>query len=736
MVALAAVAGGACSGDPERTGTGINPVGSASGGEGGNGNGGAGGLEACDEGVVEECKVQIDENNCFVGEKQCQDGAWSECLETGSFETMALTSPNACTNNPCNPYCQSFDENPSPALVTPGTAPPLGGSVYGLPTSFQNKGLNDKAHTGVNCDNNNDCQFDHKCNTATGNCVPWANGAFNSAAGGIDLTVPVVCDPNYVWVCNRGSVQAPAGVELAIIANGSANAFGGCNPLAFGSIHDTCETSAAIAPGACQQVTGCNISGTKTVFVNTPDPPGDTAPGPVADVTCGNNWTVAHNNATCNCSATSAAQTIRPVDMFMVFDNSISMDTQSIWTPAKNAVKTFIQSSAADPIRLAFRVYGAPPVQPNCVWTNYNTFPYGPLPLSNATHQTNIINYLNAKNADANTPHRDSVHGATAAAATYAAANPTHKVVVVYISDGNTQGTCTGTDEYNSATQARANAVGQFAANVYASNGVLTYTVALPSASLQLLNTIASMGGTGSSINLTSSTPANLGTNLTNALTDILDDVLSCDITIPNAGQVDPALISAEYLPNGVTPATALTKVTNAAACGTGNKFYLDNNTNPTKITLCPSTCTTVQADANAVVNIIGGCQGGYDPVVSSQSYQADCTDYPGSGPVWQFFTYDTTLTGDSSVLFEMRTADSAAGLASATKKMISTAQVGNPDVLPTSPIDLRSSAKLGSTSSQKEFLELIMTLNPTSDGNAPATVVGWDLSYSCLDNE
>jgi hypothetical protein len=735
------VAANACGSDgPERSGTGIIPGSSSNGGDGGDGGVGGAGAE-CDEGVIEECKVQIDENNCFVGEKQCQDGMWSECLdagsfETSSFETKALSAPTDCASNPCNPYCQSYSEDPSPAVSTPGTVPPLGGSVYGLPAAFQNRGLNDLEHTGVPCNNDDDCQYDHTCNTTTGNCDPWPTGAYDASAGGVDLTVPVICDPSFIWVCNRGSVQAPSGVEIAVVANGSTNDFGSCDPAASGTLHDTCETTSAIDPGDCLKVTGCDINGTKTAFVNTPDPPGDTPPGAISEATCGNNWTVAHNNATCNCSATTASQSIQPVSMFMVLDNSISMATQSIWTPAKNAVLSFIQSPAADPIYLAFRVYGPPPTQPNCVWSNYASFPYAPQPLSNATHQTNLVNYLTPKTANAHTPHRDAVRGATSAAATYAAAHPSHKVVVVYISDGNTVGTCSGNDEYNVANQARANAVGQHAANVFASHGVLTYSVALPSASLQLLNTIASMGGTGSAINLTASSSASLGTDMTNALTDILDDVLSCDITIPNAGQIDPALVSVEYLPNGSTPATPLTKVANAAACTSATQYYLDDATNPTMITLCPSACTTIQGDANAVVNVTAACLGGYEPEVVSQVYEGDCSGFVGSGPVWELFSYDTTLTGDANVLFEMRTADTQGGLASATQKTISLADSTTPDVLASNPVDLRASNKLGSTGSQRSFLELTMTLTPTSDGTGPATVEGWNISYSCLNNE
>ena len=41
---------------------------------------------ACDEGEIRDCKVQIDANNCFVGEQKCINEEWSQCVETGSFD--------------------------------------------------------------------------------------------------------------------------------------------------------------------------------------------------------------------------------------------------------------------------------------------------------------------------------------------------------------------------------------------------------------------------------------------------------------------------------------------------------------------------------------------------------------------------------------------------------------------------------------------------------------------------
>lgn len=40
----------------------------------------------CDDGEIRDCKVQINENNCFVGEQICELGFWSDCLEPSDID--------------------------------------------------------------------------------------------------------------------------------------------------------------------------------------------------------------------------------------------------------------------------------------------------------------------------------------------------------------------------------------------------------------------------------------------------------------------------------------------------------------------------------------------------------------------------------------------------------------------------------------------------------------------------
>lgn len=82
VVASAALLVGACADEESRppvdltTGAGANTSTSVGvGGGGGIANGG------CEVGDVRQCKVEINENNCFIGEQRCDNGFWGPCDE-------------------------------------------------------------------------------------------------------------------------------------------------------------------------------------------------------------------------------------------------------------------------------------------------------------------------------------------------------------------------------------------------------------------------------------------------------------------------------------------------------------------------------------------------------------------------------------------------------------------------------------------------------------------------------
>ena len=86
---------------------------------------------------------------------------------------------------------------------------------------------------------------------------------------------------------------------------------------------------------------------------------------------------------------------------------------------------------------------------------------------------------------------------------------------------------------------------------------------------------------------------------------------VSCEITIPQpsqGGSIDPNQVNVKYVMGGVGTGVTLPQVASAAACSTNGGWYYDDPNAPTTITLCPESCTAVQADAAASVTIELGC--------------------------------------------------------------------------------------------------------------------------------
>jgi hypothetical protein len=71
---------------------------------------------------------------------------------------------------------------------------------------------------------------------------------------------------------------------------------------------------------------------------------------------------------------------------------------------------------------------------------------------------------------------------------------------------------------------------------------------------------------------------------------------ISCDMVIPQpaSGALDPNLVNVTVsTPSG---STTLYKVSDLLACGTKGGWYYDDNLNPTRVLLCPNTCSATQS--------------------------------------------------------------------------------------------------------------------------------------------
>ena len=88
-----------------------------------------------------------------------------------------------------------------------------------------------------------------------------------------------------------------------------------------------------------------------------------------------------------------------------------------------------------------------------------------------------------------------------------------------------------------------------------------------------------------------------------------ITDRLGCELKYPSSAESDPTKLAVTITPKGAAAQT-LTQVTDVSKCGTiANAWYYDNAAAPTKIILCPSTCTAANATADTKVEALVGCK-------------------------------------------------------------------------------------------------------------------------------
>ena len=588
-----------------------------------------------------------------------------------------------------------------------------------------------------------------------GLCTSWLPAEEDPSCASADLTLGVACG-GIVPVCNRGTVAAPAGIRIDRYA-GSANqipsgapgqVLTSCNQPA-GTL--ACTTTAPIPPGECINVNCAGLTNGMELRVN---PPGA---GHVSECHCENNWSI-YQSATCDspaCIASASVSTIKKVTMFVWVDKSTSMSCTSgctpactarnatRWNPVKNALIDFFSDPESAGLGVAFRFwpdqFDPADLTTNCSSSSCPAAGTGggnckkpqiqpgiltDAPRPTDIHEQNLFNAINGKVACGNTPMHPALEGATTAAVTYKQANPEEEVIVVFLTDG-----------LPSLCNTNNNQIAGLAGAAFQGYGVRTYAIGVSTDSnpTQIEQIAASGGGTAFYMD----DGALLQSTLLTAMRSIRGDVLPCDISIPLQGVTNHGDVDVIWT-NSSSVATTLTPVASSADCATTpNAWYFDP-LDPSIAKLCPTTCATIQAEEGSNVQASVPCDSTVEP--HSQTYESDCP--AGSKVIWGYFTYSSVTPGDSSVDFEVRTADTTAALPAATLYPAATAHaaptntqvcaMGGPAPCPIALYPTLNELP----DARNDVLELIMTLHPTSDGLTAPTVYNWEITYSCQDSE
>src|SRR6478736_5189520 len=346
----------------------------------------------------------------------------------------------------------------------------------------------------------------------------------------------------------------------------------------------------------------------------------DTGNGSTTGNGSGGAGTVDSNSA---CATSSADGEPTPVDLYFMVDITGSMNCpvpdggmacdmvngppasgDSRWTVVSAALKAFIADPANQSLGVGMRFFpiagntGGPGGNNNasCNAASYATpnVEIGPLSMTAGPLTTAIDMQM----PNGSTPTVPSLTAAIDHATAWAKANPTHRVAVVYATDGQPNG-CGGSNTVqNAAAAALKGALG--------TPPIPTYVLGV-GPSLNNLNSIAENGGTKAAFLV--DTAGNAASQLSAALATIRStSALDCTYTIPappKGQSLDPSKVNITYT-NSAGTVTTLTQDPAGTSCdaGSGWQYSADGKT----INLCGKACNDVKADKNGKLQVLFGC--------------------------------------------------------------------------------------------------------------------------------
>ena len=303
-----------------------------------------------------------------------------------------------------------------------------------------------------------------------------------------------------------------------------------------------------------------------------------------------------------SCATSTETAMSTPLDIYIMLDQSGSMDMDNKWTDVTQALDTFLQQPNLDGISVGIQYFGIETGDPDdCTIADYANPAVEIAPLTAANVQT-LTTSIATHFPTSGTPTYQAISGAVSHAQTWSSSHPGDTVAVVFATDGEPDSNCGSNDNVTPSENVASTAY-------MGAQKIRTFVIGVnDGTNLTDLNGIASAGGTGSAYIVNAG--AGAGSAFLAALNSIRSSALGCTYQIPTGSGVDPNEVNITYTPGGGGPAQVVPQVPNAAACpSTGNAWYYDNPAAPTSIILCTATCGTIEADTTGSVGITLGCQ-------------------------------------------------------------------------------------------------------------------------------
>lgn len=307
---------------------------------------------------------------------------------------------------------------------------------------------------------------------------------------------------------------------------------------------------------------------------------------------------------------------VEPVALYLMLDQSASMQAGFLWDPAKTAVGAFVDDPSSKGIDFALDYFPSFLGEAGeCSGAGFNApaVDVGRLPGHAADVHASLDGIPLA--VGLGTPIEGALRGAVQYCESFQLVHPDEKCVAVLVTDGYPEILCSA--DYSVITQ--------IAADGHA-NGVTTFAAGLAGADFVLLDMIAQAGGAEDC----SSDPSRYACDVSSdasQLVDVLKKIrdsittenthtetmteeipLACEWGLPVTNQLryDKRLVNVELsAPSGDV---VFGRVEDASDCALRGWYY-DSFETPTRVIACPETCDLITSTPEAKIDIVVGCK-------------------------------------------------------------------------------------------------------------------------------
>ncbi len=292
-----------------------------------------------------------------------------------------------------------------------------------------------------------------------------------------------------------------------------------------------------------------------------------------------------------------------PLNLYVMLDKSNSMAGYK-WDAIKDGITAFVNDADSAGLNVALNFF--PRSGPaSCDQSLFKEPPvaFGQLP----GHAQTLIDAVNGEAPNGlGTTTYPALGGAILKGIENGQNDSTTKNAVLLVTDGNPQWPTQPPPMCGSDNPESTQDIAGLAAAGYGFDpSVTTFVVGLDGVQTSFANAVASAGGSGQAI-LISST--NAAQEFKDALKKVRGQALPCEYTLPTdveEGKISYDEVNVIFTPGGGSQQTLL----QTDDCNSGGGWYYDDPSMPTQILLCPSACEQVKADFEAGLDILLGCK-------------------------------------------------------------------------------------------------------------------------------